>query len=528
MHRSLTSRRARHCLAFHTQRSLQWTAIRKVTISRPLLSNQSPQSIPQPTASSSTKPAFTIDPSAMPQWLADFCSEYKQTIHDSADPKSNTYEIRLFPSPQWNASPFEFHPDLWNPNEMTSVHKRRLCLGDESKTHTLIGEAFAFPAAEDHPIIHEANTPAKLWWDNSSKTPKILIQLSQHFPPLLWLGIVPRLDALKKTLEAFLQVDSQCMQRNLKEAESSHERFLKQLGADADTIADKKHQLKDLYLNELRQKPPSAFAVDWENDTCVYVGSHESMAALERTWMRSNPFVFGWPLLVSEGNPHMENRSTQLAAFRTLLSKSIILIANRRDLQVNTQSLIGKNQKEKKDLEVADELTMETPVFLFVNYAKNARLTGGEAFVKRFNSVMGTSLPTDLPVDVLAVLCRETTCRTGEEVLAEARLLDSAIRGGSTEVERHPRLPSLLHSSTRAVGHLAYNIMYLGCMQYPAWEVVYATFVKHPEGTVRLALAKASMVLQRPELVRSLVEQEKDESIRESLQKVLDDDSQKE
>ena len=461
----------------------------------------------------------------LPEWLTAFINDYTAKIQALADPKANTYEIRLFSPEQWVTKPFEFHTEFWRPNEMTDIQKRRLCIGDTAKQYTLIGEAFAFPVAEDHPIIHESNAPAKIWWDISSKTPKLLVQLSEHLPPLLWLGIAPKIDALKKVLEEFLQTDSRCMQKNLSEAEASHERICRQLGADADTIASKKHQMKDLYLNELRQKPPTDFAVDWENDTCVYVGSCDSLPALERTWMKTNPFVFGWPILMSDGNVHMENRSVQLAAFRTILSKSIILLTCRRDLQVNTQRLV-KAGNTREDLSVADELTMETPVFLYINYPKNTKMSGGEAFVKRFNQLMKTNLPIDLPVDVLGVLCRESLCKTSDDILGEAQALNQAILGGAVSQERHPRLPSLLHSTTRAVGELAYNIMYLASMQYPAWEVIFAQFAKHPESTVRLALAKGSMILEKPELVRSLVEHEGDVGVKESLSKLLEDSAQ--
>ncbi|KNH03778.1 hypothetical protein XU18_4854 [Perkinsela sp. CCAP 1560/4] len=444
----------------------------------------------------------------VPDWLKTLRTEYVDKIQMNTA-KRNTYDIHIFDPARWTTMQYLFPQESWNPNEMTGIHKRRLSLGDESKHYTQIGEVFSFPSAEDHPIIHESNTPAKIWWEIGSKTPKILLQLNEHFPPSLWLSIAPKLDAIRTLSEEFLQIDSKCMHKNLKDAEESHEKYLQQLGGGSSNVSEKKHQLKDLYLNELRQKDPASFNVDWENDVCIYLGSHNSLAQLERDWMRTNPFIFGWPLLLSDGNSYMEKRSTHLAAFRTLMSKSILLLVNHRDISLNNRG------------DTAECLTSETPTFVFVNYPKNKCLCGGEAFVKRFNSLMGTKLPTDLPVDVLALLAREQIVKTVEQIVDETSVFESVVTKGP-ESERHPRLPAILQSSTRAVGQMAYNIMYLACMQYQDWDTLFSRLAQHKEATIRLALAKGSMLLGRDNLVRDLAKKEEDYETRCVLLKLLE------
>lgn len=98
---------------------------------------------------------------------------------------------------------------------MGSILRKRLCLGEEDKEYTIVGEAFPFPDREDSPVINEPSFPCKLLWDHTSATEKIMIQLSDAFPPILWITVKPLLSALKKVFGEFIEADTQHMKKYL-------------------------------------------------------------------------------------------------------------------------------------------------------------------------------------------------------------------------------------------------------------------------------------------------------------------------
>eukprot|EP00759_Apiculatamorpha_spiralis_P038941 PhF_6_TR37887/c1_g4_i1/m.56532 len=315
---------------------------------------------------------------SIPSWHSTFSAEAKEYIKSPVG-----YDLKLFDTIAWTRRPFEFDQKAWDPNQMTTHLKQRLCAGKETKEYTLIGECFSFPDHEDSPVVNDPQHPAKLWWDHESPTEKILIQLTPHTPPLLWIGIKPTVDAMKKVFVEFLDVDAEHVQKYLPEYEERQKAIEERSGAALYSDATNKHNMKETVLDEIRKKDPTKFEFDWDKSTSVSLGTFENFRIVENKFM-SNPFVFGWPLLLSDGNHFSEDQPIRYAAFRTVLSKSILLVHGRLDFQLDPRMA---------NVDSADQLILEVPVFATINYKSNVRMCGGEALVKRFNTVMGSDFP---------------------------------------------------------------------------------------------------------------------------------------
>eukprot|EP00760_Papus_ankaliazontas_P012847 PhM_4_TR15588/c0_g1_i1/m.80927 len=449
----------------------------------------------------------------LPPWYNTFSSDAKAYNTGS----KISYDLRVNDPALWYKRPFEFDHQVWNPNTMTESVKRRLCMGDVGKEYTFLGEVFSFPDAEDSPVVNNPQHPARLWWDHSSPTEKVLVQLTPHTPPLLWLGIKPSVAAIKKVFGEFLDADAEHMAKYLPEYEQRQQEIEKQFGAELANDDTNKHRVKEIIMAEMRKKDPRTFELDWEQSHSLFLGTFDNFRAIENRFLYGNAFTFGWPLLVAEGNEFLEDTPVRMSAFRTLLSKSIILLQGRLDLQLDPRrgTLDGA--------EHGDELVLDVPVFASINYRKNERMCGGSALIQRYNSLMGTQYPTDIPVDVLCALCREETVKSVGQVREEVAFL-SKVNETGVDRERHPRLPAYLHASSKVVGQLAYAITYLACMDDDRWvEDIFNRFKDHPEGVVRVGCAKGAMIYNQPQLAVAMAQTEKDEAVRMTIRKLTEE-----
>merc|ERR1712000_97471 len=152
----------------------------------------------------------------------------------------------------------------------------------------------------------------------------------------------------------------------------------------------------------------------------------------------------------------------RMAAFRTVYSKSLVLLNSRLDLQVDPR--LSKVEDDDEP-----DVLLDVPVFATINYPKNTRLCGGGAFVKRFNDIMETSFPLDTPVDVLGLFIREEMPKGLAEMKSEVKFLENALEK-TPDAERVIRLAPDQHGSSRMLGRLAFNVVYCALLEDPNWE----------------------------------------------------------
>ncbi|KAF8276690.1 hypothetical protein TcBrA4_0121810 [Trypanosoma cruzi] len=426
-----------------------------------------------------------------PSWVLQLRSDAKESK------TASSYDVKIYDELAWRKMRFIFDKELWDPARMSSILRRRLCLGNEEAEYTIIGEAFAFPDREDAPVVNEPQHACRLLWDHNSPSEKLLVQLSEHFPPLLWHAVRPSMDSLKRIFSEFLEVDAQHMKKHLPYYESvqnSIETATKEtLSGTLSPVS-----IKDRFVEDMRRRDPKTLELDYPHEHNIFLGTSPHFRLLEDKMMKSNPFVFGWPLLLSDGNEHLEGTSLRMAAFRTIYSKSLLMFHTRLDLQVDHRLA----RLEEGDEE---EILLEVPVFCTVNYPQNTRLCGGRPLVQRFNDVMGTSYPFDTPVDVLAALAKETTTKGVRELLEELKFLTVASTR-APEVERVIRISEDQLSSNRILGQLAYTIIYLALLSYERFiEDVFEVYKGHKSDLVRVACAKGAGIVERPDLIEQLV-----------------------
>lgn len=445
---------------------------------------------------------------AVPAWIS--------TLRAAAKKESKTlsYDIKIFEEISWRRKEFVFSPNLWNPAQMSSIIKRKLCLGDEKRSYTVIGEALPFPDKDDCPVVNEPKNMCTLLWDHNSEGEKIMVQLSNDFPPLLWHTVKPTYEALSRIFSEFLDADAQHMKDYLPYYESVQNSVETMLNERL-TESMSPSYIKDKVVEDMRKRDPKTISLDYPHEHNVYLGTFPHFRLVEDRFMKTNPFVFGWPLLLSDGNDHMEGTPLRMAAFRTIFSKSLLLLHSRSDLQVDHR------QAHLLPDDAIEDVLLEVPLFCTLNYPANKRLCGGRPLVERFNHVMGTSFPTDTPVDALATLAMEHVIKGERELLAELDFLSKAA-SKVPDVERVFRLSEDQISSNRIIGQLAYTIVYLALVNYSNFETeVFQAFRHHRSDLIRVACGKGALLLERPDLVNELIQSEPDGRVKVMLENSL-------
>ncbi|KAG8343689.1 hypothetical protein ERJ75_001427700 [Trypanosoma vivax] len=453
----------------------------------------------------STRSSSTGTTPQPPTWIAQLQNDAKQSE------KTISYDVKIYDELAWRRRRFSFDKDLWDPAKMSSILRQRLCLGSEETEYTVIGEAFAFPDREDSPVVNDPQHACKLLWDHNSPAEKLLIQLSDHFPPLLWHAVKPSLASLKRIFSEFLDADAEHMKKHLPYYESVQNAMetatQEKLGLTLSPTS-----VKDRFAADMRRRDPKSLELDYPCEYNVFLGTSQHFRLVEDRLMKCNPFVFGWPLLLSDGNEHLDGTPLRMAAFRTVYSKSMLMFHTRLDLQVDHRLSTP---------DTGDETLLDVPVFCTVNYPQNTRLCGGKPLVQRFNTVMGTSYPLDTPVDVLAALTREESVKGAKELMEELKFLTVAAER-TPDVERIFRLSEDQLSANRVVGQLAYTIVYLALVSYDRFvEDVFNVYKSHNSDLVRVACAKGAHILQRLDLVEGLIAVEPEGRSRKMMECVM-------
>lgn len=272
--------------------------------------------------------------------------------------------------------------------------------------------------------------------------------------------------------------------------------------------------MKDQFIEDMRQRDPRSLGLDYSEEFNVFLGTAMHFRNIEDKLMKKNPFVFGWPLLIGEGNHHLEQTPLRMSAFRSIYSKSLLYFYTRLDLQID-------HRQVKLDVRDEDEIVLDIPVFATVNFPSNSRLCGGSMLVARYNQVMGTSYPLNTPVDVLAAFACETTQKSTVDLLDELKFLQKASEK-APDVERVVRLSQDMMSTNRIVGQLAFTIVYLALMGHEKFvDDVFELYKRHPSDMVRVACAKGAHIRERPDLIQCMIDLEPDGRAKRMLESTL-------
>lgn len=111
------------------------------------------------------------------------------------------YDVEWYEQPQEES--FQWQNDIWENVLLPDADKIRLSYGRDRK-FLKVGECFAFPSFRDCPVRFSSTQRAYLWIDPQAKQDKILFQMTECFPPLLWIPLRPSTETLKKLFDGIV------------------------------------------------------------------------------------------------------------------------------------------------------------------------------------------------------------------------------------------------------------------------------------------------------------------------------------
>lgn len=390
-----------------------------------------------------------------------FCRSFQLPTWAEELQKSNKlrdYDVNWFVPPKEYI--YEFDNDVWEHLDLPETHKEAL-IGNKKK-YICLGEGLGFPDFQDNQCRYHPLNPSFIHLDPESETPKLLLQLTKDFPPLLWIPIKPGIDILQRCFKEYIDIETTSVGRNVQE-------FDKMLTVCDDKDLEKR---RDQFLKYIDETDPDSIKMEHPNTVHLYMGTIEDEQLLERSLM-NNPFIFNLPLIRGSTNKRSDKVITT-SIFRTIISRSIISIDVRKDLFMEFEH--GR----------------QIPCFARINYPDNERMSYPCA--KRMNKVFGTNYPENMPVDVIAAL------------------IGNAMRGFTSIREE------IKQSNDK---YAPYQIAYLAILKDPDFGNIFERFYQNSNTLMRIACLKGAAELGLKEKVDKMVQVEEDPEVLSLLEKVI-------
>eukprot|EP01013_Petalomonas_cantuscygni_P023719 TRINITY_DN45218_c0_g1_i1.p1 TRINITY_DN45218_c0_g1~~TRINITY_DN45218_c0_g1_i1.p1 ORF type:complete len:544 (+),score=41.85 TRINITY_DN45218_c0_g1_i1:97-1728(+) len=459
-----------------------------------------------------------------PQWLKD--------VSLADDKWTAQFDISFKHPDSYEEAPFDLK--LLDGCEIHETLRNRLCLNEPSKRYVLVGKAHGFPSPDDNPVISDYGVPAHLYWDASSPTPKLLVQLTPHIPPALWIPIRPSTDALARLFSETLKADLVAGRDDIIFFEKIQSEVETETGRD---LADSDLSLfHERFIDTIRERDPADLTVDFPRFERYLFGYVPDLEAVEVSFLR-NPFVSCFPIVLAERNHHQTDDRVKVCLFRTVASKSVIGLETREDVLASPvlvpsdaddpcHDLDAGLARADKDLE--KHVDTRIPAYLLTNFAPNKRMCGAGAVVRRYNHLLGTSFAPDTPVDVIAASipalpqdarsvaamlrhllgATETLTKDVAEVAEALRIHGAAGRTGDVAHERRKVL-----DLNEALVAVASHVVHLAVLRDPAgeWNELTKPLMNHPRAMVRLAVAKGAAELGHRTVVEGILQLETSE-----------------
>eukprot|EP00667_Euglena_gracilis_P011591 EG_transcript_11845 len=444
-----------------------------------------------PWLSGGPRPAGFASQPAPPGWIAEMrrCSDHDKQYTVS-------YEIDFYNEERFRPTKFTFDPKVWDAIDMPQAVKDKLCLNDPDHEYVLIGEGFTFPDNNDNPVVNSPSVPASFYWDPASPTPKMLIQIGPHFPPALWLPAKPDYPALKRIFSEFLTTDAHMMKKHMLYFEGLQRQMEERAGTTLAKIQPER--MRDLIVDDRRRVDPASIGLDWERTSRLYLGVVDHYQQAEASFM-NNPFLFAWPMMLGHENHHQLESLAKTSIFRTVYSKSMLIVEGREDLQVDPTA------------PAEQQCAFHVPLFATVNYPANQRMCGGAALVRRWNALFGSEHALDTPVDVLAA-CIGNLMAGPASLLANVEQFTKALGSGTLS----PRERNECASS------IAMLIAHLAVLRAPTWKTdILERFCFSDVPAIRIACAKGAVELGLRAELQSVARQEPDPRVRQIMDFLL-------
>ena len=306
----------------------------------------------------------------------------------NADRNANvSYDIQIDDDLTFTAEPFRFDEKLFR--HLSETYKNAFTNHEPDKKYICIGSAFAFADYNDNPVVNDPSHEAKLYWDPSSPTEKVLVQISPYVPPSLWIPIKPSHEALKRLFRDFVTVDAMQLERYM----GIYDKQQVQFEEEAKTTLAESANVRAMnhFKDQLRYGDVSELRADYPLSTTLYCGTVSHPSEVHASILNDpvNPFFFSWPMLQYS---EVDVTTPKFSAFRSVFSKAQVIFITRMDLSPDNESPEGL------------AVCSESPLFAHIIYPDMPRFSGGANIVNRFNQNFGCDFPKGLGVDILAGL----------------------------------------------------------------------------------------------------------------------------
>ncbi|RNF27588.1 uncharacterized protein Tco025E_00149 [Trypanosoma conorhini] len=405
------------------------------------------------------------------------------------------------------------------PSTATYTHEQRtlLCLGNARKEYVHFCSTYAFPERVQIPTS-VGTRPAKLYVDPLQATPVVYIQLSDDFPPAMWLPVKGTAAAVRRVLAEFASIST--LHRDWHH-EGFEERF---------RTAQRMLELQRLpstegdilrYMSYDARNEQFAFAPirEFPNQQEFFLGEHDDPERLMEH-LDLCPFLFAIPHLRTVVDPHAEHMTPTIegpgvatSLYRCVFSKALLFV----QVQLSAEVKLPPQDPEAfqfmwKDSQVVPK--MHIPVFVRVVWPDNERMCGGGQLVRRFNRLFQTEFAADIPVDAVMALVY---------VMQWAKQLPNflgvrGMRRRLSELEAAAQVPepAKLYPATREIPNPEYtvaerlgmHVQYLAQLGDPDIAATIERLLPEASAAVRMGCAKAALIAGERELFRHIVSSE--------------------
>ncbi|KEG14454.1 hypothetical protein DQ04_00461080 [Trypanosoma grayi] len=401
----------------------------------------------------------------------------------------------------------------------TYTHEQRtlLCLGNTRKEYVHFCNTYAFPERVQMPTSL-GTQPAKLYVDPLQKAPVVYIQLSDDFPPAMWLPVKGTAAAVRRVLSEFASMATlhrDWHHKDFEERFATARRLLelqRMPSSDSDILRFMAYDARNaqFVFAPIREFP---------NQQEFFLGEYDDP---ERFMEHIDlcPFLFAIPhmrtvtdLHAEHMTPTIEGPGVATSLYRCVFSKALLFV----QVQLSAEVKLPPQDPEAfrfmwKDSQVVPK--MHIPVFVRVVWPDNERMCGGGQLVRRFNRLFKTEFAHDIPIDAVMTLLY---------VMQWAKQLPSflgvrGMRQRLAELEAAARLPerALLYPATREIPNPEYTIaerlgmhvQYLAQLGDPDIAATIQRLLPEASAPVRMGCAKAALIAGDRELFRHIVSSE--------------------
>ena len=435
--------------------------------------------------------------------------------------------------------------------EYSTETRVKLCLGGQATEYVCFCEGYPFPDRRQLPTSM-GTIPCKLWVKPADTVPIVYIQLSEHFPPGLWMPVRPTAAAVRRVLGEFAGTAVLHRDRHHEHFEGMLKRA-KSILQNHNLPTDDAAVLRYASFDAGRVSEAHSPAHEYRNYQDFFLGEYDD-PSLMLEYLSLCPTLFSLPHMRTDANVHeegfvptIEGPGIATSLFRTVFSKSLLHVKVHLSCEVKLppQDIEGF-QKLWSDVDRSAIPKSRIPVFVRVSWPDNEKMCGG-ALIARFNKLFKTEFARDMPVDACLSLfytmqwAKEMPNFLGILGMRDRldRLLEEASHPENQQALPYPGTRELTNPQYTIEERIGMHIQYLAHMGDPSSADLIRSLHGVGSAPVRMGCAKAALELGDRQLfhfitssepvgrmqhyMTKLVIKRKKRDLTESIPKVLDE-----